>query len=90
MCWTVIPTRLTFLSAIRCAPIASLGVSDFGQSGDVDDLYRHFGIDTDAIVAAAIDLLKADPGEDGGTRTSGSGRQRPPLSRGADPAAEGG
>jgi pyruvate dehydrogenase E1 component len=53
------PHTLTFISAIRCAPIACLGVSDFGQSGDVDDLYRYFGIDTDTIVGAAIDLSEA-------------------------------
>jgi pyruvate dehydrogenase E1 component len=53
------PHTLTFLSAIRCVPIASLGVSDFGQSGDVDDLYRYFGIDTETIVGAAIDLVEA-------------------------------
>jgi pyruvate dehydrogenase E1 component len=55
------PHTLSFLSAIRCTPIASLGVDDFGQSGDVDDLYRHFGIDTETIVGAAIDLLEAGP-----------------------------
>ena len=38
-------------------PIASLGVDDFGQSGDVEDLYRHFGIDADTIVGAALDLI---------------------------------
>jgi pyruvate dehydrogenase E1 component len=52
------PHTLSFLSAVRSAPIACLGVADFGQSGDVDDLYRHFGIDTDTIVGAAIDLLE--------------------------------
>ncbi|HET6509909.1 MAG TPA: pyruvate dehydrogenase [Baekduia sp.] len=52
------PHTLSFLSAIRCAPIACLGVDDFGQSGDVDDLYRHFGIDTETIVGAAVDLLE--------------------------------
>jgi len=52
------PHTLTFLSAIRCVPIASLGVDDFGQSGDVEDLYRYFGIDTDTIIDAAIDLLE--------------------------------
>jgi pyruvate dehydrogenase E1 component len=55
------PHTLSFLSAIRGAPIACLGVSDFGQSGDVEDLYRHFGIDTETIVGAAIDLLEAAP-----------------------------
>jgi pyruvate dehydrogenase E1 component len=51
------PHTLSFLSAIRRVPIASLGVADFGQSGDVDDLYRHFGIDAETIVGAALDLL---------------------------------
>jgi pyruvate dehydrogenase E1 component len=53
------PHTLSFLSAVRCVPIACLGVSDFGQSGDVDDLYRYFGIDTGTIVGAALDLLEA-------------------------------
>ena len=55
------PHTLSFLAAIRGAPLACLGVGDFGQSGDVDDLYRHFGIDTDTIVGAAIDLLETSP-----------------------------
>ena len=53
------PHTLSFLSAIRGAPIACLGVTDFGQSGDVEDLYRYFGIDTETIIGAAIDLLEA-------------------------------
>jgi pyruvate dehydrogenase E1 component len=51
------PHTLSFLSAVRCSPISCLGVDDFGQSGDVDDLYRYFGIDADTIVGAALDLL---------------------------------
>ena len=35
----------------------SAGVQDFGQSGDVPDLYAHFGIDADTIVGAALDLV---------------------------------
>ncbi len=50
------PHTLAFLSAVRCMPIASLGVSDFGQSGDVQDLYAHFGIDAETIIGAALDL----------------------------------
>ena len=50
------PHTLAFLSAVRCAPIASLGVHDFGQSGDVQDLYAHFGIDAETIIGAALDL----------------------------------
>jgi len=32
-------------------------VDHFGQSGDVGDIYRHFGIDADTIVGTALDLL---------------------------------
>ena len=48
----------SFLAGIRQTPIACLGVDDFGQSGDVPDLYRAFGIDTDTIVGAASDLIE--------------------------------
>ncbi|MEA2207738.1 MAG: pyruvate dehydrogenase component [Solirubrobacteraceae bacterium] len=52
------PHTLSFLAGVHGAATASLGVDDFGQSGDVDDLYRHFGIDVDAIVDAALDLVR--------------------------------
>jgi pyruvate dehydrogenase E1 component len=51
------PHALAFLAGIRGDRLAGLGVDAFGQSGDIDDLYRHFGIDTETIVGAAIDLL---------------------------------
>jgi pyruvate dehydrogenase E1 component len=51
------PHTLAFLGAIRAMPVTPLGVSDFGQSGDIQDLYAHFDIDTDTIVGAAFDLL---------------------------------
>jgi pyruvate dehydrogenase E1 component len=51
------PHTLAFLASVRCDPQACLGVDNFGQSGDVDDLYRHFGIDVETIVGAALDLL---------------------------------
>jgi pyruvate dehydrogenase E1 component len=51
------PHTLSFLAAIAGAPLACLGVQDFGQSGDVQDLYRHFGIDVDTIVGAALDVI---------------------------------
>lgn len=53
------PHTLSFLAGVNGSPIACLGVSGFGQSGDVDDLYRHFGIDTDTIIGAAWDLIDA-------------------------------
>jgi len=52
------PHTLSFLGTINSTPITCLGVSDFGQAGDVDDLYKHFGIDTSTIIGAAWDLLE--------------------------------
>jgi pyruvate dehydrogenase E1 component len=51
------PHTLSFLGAVNDAPTSCLGVQDFGQSGDVQDLYRHFGIDAETIVGAALDLV---------------------------------
>jgi pyruvate dehydrogenase E1 component len=51
------PHTLAFLAGVRCVPATHLGVDDFGQSGDVDDLYRDFGLDADPIAGAAADLL---------------------------------
>jgi pyruvate dehydrogenase E1 component len=50
------PHTLAFLAGVHGAPIACLGVSQFGQSGDIADLYRHHGVDADTIVGAALDL----------------------------------
>ncbi|MBM4362662.1 MAG: pyruvate dehydrogenase [Deltaproteobacteria bacterium] len=52
------PHTLSFLGGVVGQRMACLGVNDFGQSGDVQDLYRHFGIDTETIVGAALDLLR--------------------------------
>ena len=51
------PHTLSFLGCINNVPIGCLGVTDFGQVGDVDDLYRHFGLDANTIVGAALDLV---------------------------------
>jgi pyruvate dehydrogenase E1 component len=51
------PHTLSFLGAVRRVPITCLGVDDFGQSGDVNDLYHYFGIDSETIVDAALDLM---------------------------------
>jgi pyruvate dehydrogenase E1 component len=54
------PHALSFLSAIRGVPMTCLGTCEFGQSGQVDDLYRRYGIDVDGIIGAGIDLLDAN------------------------------
>ena len=51
------PHTLSFLAAVNGTPVASLGVSEFGQSGDIGDLYRHHGIDAETIIGAALDLM---------------------------------
>jgi pyruvate dehydrogenase E1 component len=48
---------LGFLGGALGVTQLALGVDDFGQSGARADLYRHYGIDADAIVAAARTLL---------------------------------
>ena len=51
------PHTLAFLAGVRGVPATHLGVTAFGQSGDLASVYRYHGIDTDAIVGAALDLV---------------------------------
>jgi pyruvate dehydrogenase E1 component len=51
------PHGLSFIGGALGVPQQSLGVEDFGQSGSRGDLYRHYGIDAAAMVAAARTLL---------------------------------
>lgn len=52
------PHTLAFLGAVRSVQITCLGVDDFGQSGSMDDLYEYFGIDTEMIIGATLDLIE--------------------------------
>jgi pyruvate dehydrogenase E1 component len=51
------PHTLTFLAGINRVPAAHLGVSSFGQSGDLASVYRHHRIDAESIVGTALDLV---------------------------------
>ena len=51
------PHTLSFLATVNQVPHAPLGVSQFGQSGSIEDLYRYNGIDTDSIIRAALDVI---------------------------------
>ncbi len=51
------PHTLAFLAAARGDSIRCLGVSEFGQSSSVTDAYALHGIDTTAVVDAALGLL---------------------------------
>ncbi len=46
------PSALSWLGSVAGHRVYSLGVDHFGQSGAVPDLYREYGLDTDAIVDA--------------------------------------
>lgn len=50
------PHTLAFLATINQVRCKSLGVSKFGQAGDLDAVYRYHGIDADSIVRAALDV----------------------------------
>ena len=51
------PHTLAFLATINQVPSITLGVTRFGQSGSLPDVYRYHGIDTDSIAGAAADLI---------------------------------
>ena len=51
------PHTLAFLAGVHRVRAAHLGVTRFGQSGDLESVYRYHGLDTDSVVAAALDLV---------------------------------
>ncbi|WP_296743560.1 1-deoxy-D-xylulose-5-phosphate synthase N-terminal domain-containing protein [Mesorhizobium sp.] len=55
------PATLSWLGAVGGHRTVPLGVEHFGQTGTISDLYRHFGIDADAIVAAASRIAPGRP-----------------------------
>jgi pyruvate dehydrogenase E1 component len=50
------PATLAWLGAVNGHKTIPLGVEHFGQTGTIQDLYRHFGIDAETIVQKAIGL----------------------------------
>jgi pyruvate dehydrogenase E1 component len=52
------PHTLAFLTGVNNVRGTALGVTRFGQSGSLEDVYRHHGIDTDSIIRAALDLAE--------------------------------
>ena len=55
------PATLAWLGAVHGHRVRPLGVEHFGQTGSIADLYRHYGIDADAITAAAAVLTPGRP-----------------------------
>jgi pyruvate dehydrogenase E1 component len=55
------PATLAWLGAVHGHRVRALGVEHFGQTGSIPELYRHYGIDANAIVAAAAALTPGRP-----------------------------
>jgi pyruvate dehydrogenase E1 component len=53
------PATHAWLGSVRGQRVVPLGPDHFGQSGDIPDLYREYGIDTDAILDACAQALLA-------------------------------
>ena len=51
------PLALAFLAAVNGSPLTPLGVTRFGQSGELAEVYEHHEIDAETIVGAALDLI---------------------------------
>jgi pyruvate dehydrogenase E1 component len=52
------PHALAFLAAVNATPLTPLGVTRFGQSGELAEVYEHHEIDAETIVGAALDLIE--------------------------------
>ena len=55
------PATLSWLGSVHGHKVAGLGVEHFGQSGTVNDLYRHFGIDRNSILRVIAGLAPGRP-----------------------------
>ena len=55
------PAALAWLGAVAGHRVRPLGVEHFGQTGSIPELYRHYGIDANAIVAAAQAIAPGRP-----------------------------
>jgi pyruvate dehydrogenase E1 component len=55
------PATLGWLGAVGGHRVRPLGVEHFGQTGSIAELYRHYGIDANAIIAAAEAIAPGRP-----------------------------
>jgi len=55
------PAALGWIGAVCGHRMEALGVEHFGQTGSISDLYRHYGIDANAIIDAAEGLTAGAP-----------------------------
>ena len=55
------PATLAWLGSVYGHQVRALGVEHFGQTGTIAELYRYYGIDANAIIAAAESLAPGRP-----------------------------
>jgi pyruvate dehydrogenase E1 component len=55
------PATLAWLGAVYGHRVRPLGVEHFGQTGSIEDLYAHYGIDARAIITAAEAIAPGRP-----------------------------
>jgi len=55
------PATLAWLGSVKGHRCRTLGVEHFGQTGSIGELYRHYGIDTKSIMAAAEAMAPGRP-----------------------------
>jgi pyruvate dehydrogenase E1 component len=55
------PAALGWIGSVRGHRVEALGVEHFGQTGSIGDLYRHHGLDANAIIDAAESLTSGAP-----------------------------
>ncbi len=55
------PATLGWLGAVLGHRTRALGVEHFGQTGTIADLYRHYGLDAQSIIAAAESIAPGRP-----------------------------
>ncbi|WP_375459094.1 transketolase [uncultured Enterovirga sp.] len=55
------PATLSWLGSVAGHRVRALGVERFGQTGTIDDLFRHYGIDAEGIARAAEAIAPGRP-----------------------------
>ena len=55
------PATLAWLGSVHGHRVRALGVEHFGQTGSIADLYKHYGIDANAIIRAAEAIAPGRP-----------------------------
>jgi pyruvate dehydrogenase E1 component len=53
------PATLSWIGGVHGQPLVPLGIDRFGQTGDLPDLYRTYGLDAEAVIASMAQVLNS-------------------------------